>query len=200
VQFPLQTAPHIGDRLDAAGVSWAFYYSGPEVPGLDPFRLFADTADGTPAAAAHIKTQDDFVAALGDGTLPNVAFVVPEFISEHPADPAGLLEDDQQIASLVAAVQNSSFWQTSAIIVTYDESGGFYDHVAPPVVDRWGPSVRVPAIIISPYAKKGFVDKTVYDTTSILRFIEWRWNLPPLGTRDASVNNLLNAFDFSQTG
>ena len=87
---------------------------------------------------------------------------------------------------------------SSAIIVAFDEGGGLWDHVAPPKIDRWGPGTRVPAIIVSPYAKKGFVDKTVYDTTSILRFIEWRWNLQPLGERDAKANNLLNAFDFSQ--
>ena len=84
------------------------------------------------------------------------------------------------------------------MIVTYDENGGLWDHVAPPVGDRWGPGTRVPAIIISPYAKRAVVDHTIYDTTSILRFIEWRWNLPPLGTRDAAANNLLNAFDFTQ--
>jgi len=67
------------------------------------------------------------------------------------------------------------------------------------VIDRWGPGTRVPTIIISPYAKKGFVDHTQYDTTSILKFIESCWGLKPLGTRDATANNLLNAFDFSQT-
>jgi phospholipase C len=86
----------------------------------------------------------------------------------------------------------------TAIIIACDENGGRWDHVAPPVIDRWGPGTRVPTIIISPYAKKGFVDHTQYDTTSILKFIESRWGLKPLGTRDANANNLLNAFDFSQ--
>ena len=79
-----------------------------------------------------------------------------------------------------------------------DESGGRWDHVPPPKVDRWGPGLRVPAIIISPFAKRGFVDHTNYETTSILKLIEARWGLPPLTSRDAAANNLLNSFDFSQ--
>ena len=94
-------------------------------------------------------------------------------------------------------MQNSPYWADTAIIITYDENGGFWDHVAPPAGDRWGPGTRVPAIIISPFAKKGFVDHTQYDTTSILKTIETRWNLAPLGTRDAAAASLINAFEAS---
>jgi phospholipase C len=97
----------------------------------------------------------------------------------------------------VSAVQNSAFWKDTAIIITYDEHGGRWDHVAPPVIDRWGPGLRVPTIIVSPYAKRGFVDHTQYDTTSILEFIEARWDLQPLAVRDAAATNLMNAFDFT---
>lgn len=78
----------------------------------------------------------------------------------------------------------------------YDENGGQWDHVAPPKGDRWGPGSRVPTLIISPFAKKGFVDHTEYDTTSILKFIEARFGLKPLGPRDAKANDLTNAFQF----
>jgi phospholipase C len=98
----------------------------------------------------------------------------------------------------VKRVQESPAWKDSVIIITYDESGGRWDHVPPPKVDRWGPGLRVPAIIISPFAKRGFVDHTNYETTSILKLIEARWGLPPLTSRDAAANNLLNSFDFSQ--
>ena len=81
------------------------------------------------------------------------------------------------------------------IVVTYDENGGLWDHVAPPKTDKWGPGTRVPTLIISPYAKKGFVDHTVYDTTSILKLIETRHHLEPLGSRDAGVADLTNALD-----
>ena len=92
-------------------------------------------------------------------------------------------------------MQDSPYWARSVIVVTYDEHGGRWDHVAPPVIDRWGPGLRVPAIIISTLAKKGFVDHTRHETVSILRFIEARWNLAPLGDRDGRANDLTNAFD-----
>jgi plastocyanin len=95
-------------------------------------------------------------------------------------------------------VQQSPAWADTTIIVTYDENGGFWDHVAPPKDDRWEPGTRVPAIIISPYAKKSYVDHMQHDTTSILKLIEERWGLAPLGTRDAAANGLANAFDFTQ--
>jgi len=105
------------------------------------------------------------------------------------------LQSQQHVADLVNEVKNSPYWADSAIIITYDENGGFWDHVAPPAGDRWGPGTRVPAIIISPFAKKGFVDHTQYDTTSILKTIEDRWGLAPLGTRDAAAAPLTNAFE-----
>jgi len=105
---------------------------------------------------------------------------------------------EMHAAQLVDLIQKSPAWQDTAIIITYDENGGFWDHVAPPKGDRWGPGSRVPTLIISPYAKKGFVDHTQYDTTSILKFIENRWGLAPLATRDAGANDLSNAFNFNQ--
>lgn len=92
----------------------------------------------------------------------------------------------------------SQYWQDTAIFITYDDFGGWYDHVAPPVIDRWGPGGRVPLLVISPYARKGFVDSTFYDTTSLLTFIETRWNLEQLGERDAAAADLTNLFDFGQ--
>ena len=103
------------------------------------------------------------------------------------------------MVDLVGRVQASPYWEDTVIIITYDENGGRWDHVAPPRGDRWGPGTRVPTIIVSPYAKKGFVDHATYDTTAILKLIEMRWNLSPLGTRDAAANPISNAFDFSQT-
>jgi acid phosphatase len=131
------------------------------------------------------------------GTLPAVSFVKPIGpLNEHPGY-ADLMSGQEHIAKMIEALMASPQWKSTAIIVTYDENGGRWDHVAPPVVDRWGPGTRVPAVIVSPYAKRGFVDHTPYDTTSILRFIEKRWGLAPLGMRDAAVNDLTNAFDFN---
>ena len=206
--LPNQTLPTIGDRLSDKNLTWAWYSGGwnDAMAGHpDPlfqyhhqvFAFFANYADGTAAKKAHLKDEIDFLADAKAGTLPAVSFVKPLGPNnEHPGY-ASLAQGQQHVADLVAAVQSSANWKDTAIIITYDEHGGAWDHVAPPTVDKWGPGSRVPAIIISPYAKRGFVDHTQYDTTSILKFIETRWNLPALGTRDAAANDLTNAFDFA---
>ena len=118
-------------------------------------------------------------------------------VNEHP-DYSDILSGDKHIAELVAKLRASPLWSKTAIIVTYDENGGFWDHAPPPKGDRWGPGTRIPAIIISPYAKQGYVDHTQYDTTSIIKFITRRFALEPLpGVRDG-VGDLLNAFDFAR--
>jgi len=208
--LPNQTLPTIGDRLSDKNISWAWYSGGwnnalaGNADSLfqyhhQPFAYFANYADGTAAKAQHLKDETDFTTALTTNSLPAVSFVKPLGPdNEHPGY-ASLVQGQQHIADLVNAVQNSPFWKDTAIVITYDEFGGRWDHVAPPTGDRWGPGARVPTIVISPYAKKAFVDHTPYDTTSILKTIEARWNLAPLGTRDAAVNDLRNAFDFSQS-
>ncbi len=208
--IPNQTLPTIGDRLSDKNISWAWYSGGwnNALAGNadplfqyhhQPFAYFANYADGTTAKAQHLKDETDFTTALTTNSLPAVSFVKPLGPdNEHPGY-ASLVQGQQHIADLVNAVQNSPFWKDTAIVITYDEFGGRFDHVAPPTGDRWGPGARVPTIVISPYAKKAFVDHTPYDTTSILKTIETRWNLAPLGTRDATVNDLRNAFDFSQS-
>jgi LPXTG-motif cell wall-anchored protein len=206
---PQQTALTIGDRLNEKGVAWAWYSGGwsDALAGHpdplfqfhhQPFAFFQNYADGTDGRAQHLKDESEFHHAIQTNTLPAVSFVKPLGPNnEHPGY-ATLLQGQQHVADLVQEVQNSPLWADTAIIITYDENGGFWDHVAPPKLDQWGDGTRVPAIIISPYAKKGFVDHTQYDTTSILKFIEDRWGLAPLGTRDAAANGLSNAFDYSQ--
>jgi phospholipase C len=205
---PEQTAPTIGDRLNDKGVSWAWYSGGwnNAIAGNpdplfqyhhQPFVFYANYADNTPGRAAHLKDETDFMAALTSNSLPAVSFIKPLGPdNEHPGY-ATLQQGQQHVADLVTAVQNSPYWADSMIIITYDEFGGRWDHVPPPVVDRWGPGTRIPAIVISPFAKKGFVDHTQYDTTSIMKTIEDRWGLSPVATRDAGVNDLSNALQAS---
>ena len=92
----------------------------------------------------------------------------------------------------------SPYWQNSVLIITWDDYGGFYDHVPPPEVDKYGYGPRVPAIIVSPYAQPGFIDHTLYDFTSVLRFIEDRFNLKPLTERDKNANNLAQSLNLKQ--
>jgi phospholipase C len=206
---PQQTAPTIGDRLNDANVSWAWYSGGWDTALLghadplfqfhhQPFAYFANYADGTPGRAAHLKDEGDYYVDVQSGNLPSVTFIKPLGPNnEHPGY-ATLLSGQQHAADLVTAIQNSPYWQDTAIIITYDEHGGRWDHVPPPVIDRWGPGSRVPAIVISPFAKKGFVDHTEYETDSILKLIEERWNLEPLATRDANAGDMSTSFDFNQ--
>lgn len=204
---PNQTFATIGDRLSAKRLSWAWYAGGwnDALAGHpdplfqfhhQPFAFFANYADGTAAKAEHLLDEAAFMAAAKKGQLPAVSFVKPLGPNnEHPGY-ADLITGEQHVLDLINAVRNGPDWSTTAIIITYDEHGGFWDHVAPPVVDRWGPGSRVPTIIISPFAKRHFIDHRRYDTTSILALIEHRWNLQPLTSRDATADDLTNAFDF----
>jgi phospholipase C len=201
--MPSQTQPTIGDRLSERGVSWAWYAGGwsQAVKGHpdtffkfhhQPFVYYANYAEGTPGRT-HLRDEQDLDQDLRRGTLPAVSFV--KFLGEYNEHPTYAIVPHGQshVAGLVRAVMTSHVWPTTVIIITYDENGGRWDHLAPPKGDRWGPGTRVPAIIISPLAKRHYVDHTVYDTTSILKTIEVRWQLAPLGTRDATANDLSNA-------
>jgi acid phosphatase len=205
---PNLTEPTIGDRLGEAGVSWAWYAGGwddalagnPDARFQyhhQPFAYYANYADGTAAKAEHLRDETEFFAALTNGTLPAVSFVKPIGLdNEHPGYTT-VERGERHVEQLVRAVQQSPYWADTLIVITFDEYGGAWDHVPPPVVDRWGPGTRVPTIIVSPYARRGFVDRTTYDTTSILQTIEARWSLAPLGTRDAAAADLRNALDFT---
>src|SRR5262249_8478768 len=147
------------------------------------------------AKAEHLQDEKNFFADLNGKDFPSVSFIKPLGPdNEHPGY-TNLTRGQQHVADIVEAVQNSKYWKNSVIIVTYDENGGRWDHVPPPLIDRWGPGVRVPTIIISPYAKRAFVDHTRYETVSILKLIEERFGLAALSSRDANANDLMNAFE-----
>lgn len=206
---PNQTFPTIGDRLSDKGISWAWYSGGWNdalAGNPDPlfqfhhqaFAYFANYADGTVAKAEHLRDESEFFTLAQAGKLPAVAFVKPlGETNEHPGY-TNVLSGEQHAEALINAIRNGPDWNSTAIILTYDENGGFWDHVPPPVIDRWGLGSRVPTLVISPFARSGFVDHTLYDTTSILAFIEHRFGLDPLTSRDAAANDLVGAFDFQQ--
>ncbi|WP_394850202.1 alkaline phosphatase family protein [Pendulispora brunnea] len=197
-KLPVLTGTTIGDQLTAAGIDWAWYSagwnaaaSGSPPSGFtfhhQPFVYYAAYASGEPGRA-HLKDETDFVVAAKNGTLPPVSFVKPlGGFNEHPG--ANLQKGQEKAVELIEAVINGPHGEDTAVIVTYDENGGYWDHVAPPVKDKWGPGTRVPAIVFSKFARGG-VDKTIYDTTSILGLIEKRWGLSPLNERVASQNDL----------
>jgi acid phosphatase len=196
--MPPQTEPTIGDLLSAKGVSWAWYGGAWQyvldngnqkpVPNFQyhhqPFNYFASFAPGTKERAEHLRDGGlggtEFIKAIDAGELPQVTFYKPQGNLNQHSGYTNVTDGDQHIAEVIDHLQRSPQWSHMLMIVTYDENGGIWDHVAPPKGDRWGPGSRIPAIIVSPYAKRGFVDHTPYDTTSILRFITRRYDLPTL--------------------
>ena len=219
----------IGDTLSAKGVSWAWYAGGWDAaladgrqdpkakrsviysreagspifqPHHQPLNYYARFAPGTADRARHLKDERELLAAIDAGTLPQVAFFKPAGrYTEHPSY-TDVTSGDEHIALLLDRLRKSPQWPRMAVIVTYDENGGFWDHVPPPAGpgwgDRWGPGTRIPAIVVSPYAKRGYIDKTPYDTTSILKFITRRFDLEPLPGVRANAGDLTNALDFSR--
>jgi phospholipase C len=223
---PAFTDRTIGDTLSAKGVSWAWYAGawnaaladgrqdpkakrsviynrGPGSPIFQPhhqpFNYYARFAPGSADRARHLKDYDDLVADIGRGTLPQVVFYKPAGrVNEHPSY-TDVVSGDLHLNEILEKLRNSPQWPHMAVIVTYDENGGFWDHVPPPSGegrgDRWGPGTRIPALVISPFAKRGHVDKTPYDTTSILKLITRRFDLEPLPGVRANAGDLSNAFE-----
>jgi phospholipase C len=201
------TQPTIGDRLDAKGVSWRWYAGGWSagkdavaaglMPHHNPFQYVKRVME-TPEGREHIRDAADFPAALREGTLPAVAFVKPHAPRNAHAAYSTVGAGDRWIGRTVCEIMASHYWPRTAIVITYDEGGGWFDHVRPPVVDRFGLGSRVPALVVSPYARRGMVAHGQYDHASILKLIEWRWGLEPLTARDRNAAAFLEAFDFTQ--
>ena len=209
--LPPQTHDTIGDRLSEKGISWTWYAGGwaDALSGRadktfqyhhQPFAYFAKYGSDTPGRAEHLKDESEFLKAIETDALPSVVFWKPLGRNDEHPGYASISAGDRKTAEIVKKIRNSPAWASTIIIVTHDENGGTWDHVAPPLIDKWGPGTRVPAIVISPFAKKRFVDHTTYDTTSILKLIEERFDLQPLGDRDARADGLSNAFDFAGVG
>jgi len=144
----------------------------------------------SPERRAKLVKIDRFYTDAKRGKLPAVSFYKPQGnLNQHPGY-ANVADGDAHIANVIAQLQASPQWKNMLIVVTYDENGGFWDHKAVPKGDLWGPGTRIPALIVSPWAKHGVVDHTQYDTASILRFITRRWGLatlPGLAQRDAAL-------------
>lgn len=195
--------PNIGDRLSAKGISWNWYSGGWDDaesghPGAlfqyhhQPFNYFAAYAPGTPGRT-HLKDEKRFLQAVRKGRLPSVSFVKPYGAeNEHPGYASESTGSDH-LVDLLKAIRKGPDAKDTLVVVTYDEFGGQWDHVAPPKVDAWGPGTRIPALVIGGRQRVSTVDHTVYDTTSILATIEHSFGLAPLSTRDARVHDLTPA-------
>ncbi len=228
--------PTIGDVLVNSSVSWTYYdfplgnnYSlaiqnayqygciGTKVEPVacnlwNPFS--AQNRSYTGLYSPHFVANAQIFSDLSNGTLPSVSYVIPDGkVSEHPSQNITLGMD--WTSSIVNAVMQSQYWNSTAIVISWDDFGGFYDAVAPPKLANSSECIRianqtvlnpdcylgfrVPTIIISPYAKHAYIDNTQYSFESILSFIDWNWNLPYFDARVQYANNLTNAFNFTHT-
>jgi phospholipase C len=207
--------PSIMDNLDKAHVSWKYYVeTNPSarsmISAMPPLGL-PDPKEFTlwnplpafksfkndPQKMARLVAQEEFYKDLKAGNLPAVSWLIPDFDdSEHP--PADVTRGMWYVTKLVNAVMQSSAWGSTVIFITWDDPGGFYDHVPPPQIDAFGLGFRTPALFISPWVRSGYIDHHLYDFASILQFVETRWALPHLTARDHRADPLWNAFDFNQ--
>jgi phospholipase C len=223
-KLPPQTVPTIGDSLSSQGISWKYYIGGWKGGNPDaswcaicnPMEFAKSVM--TTALRSNIRDLPDFFADVAGGKLPAVSFVRPyEFYSGHPADSTLSAYEDFVAGVLNAVIVNRKLFATTAVFITLDEGGGYYDSGYIQPIDFFGDGPRIPLMVVSPYAKRGFVDHTYTDHISVVKFIEANWHLAPLSGRSrdnlpnptASVGNpyvpanapaigdLMTAFDFS---
>jgi phospholipase C len=182
------------DYLDFQGISWKYYtpsagsiWTGPNA--INHLRFGSDWANDVILKPAQVLTD------IRNGQLPNVSWVIP---TGQESDHAGLNKGlgPSWVASIVNAIGNSQYWDNTVIIITWDDWGGWYDHVAPSVINSYEYGFRVPLIVVSPFAKQGYVSHVTHDFGSILKFIEEVYRLPSLGYADALADDLSDCFDF----
>lgn len=184
-------------ELSRYGVSWGYYINNPASDNF-PLNYF----DGIGEYSSNVQSFGDFYNALSQRTLPSVSWVMPvgggaSGIDQHPE--ANMTEGQDWLLGVINGVMKSQYWNSTAILVTYDEGGGYYDHVAPPVLDGVQLGFRVPLFVISPYAKENYVSHTVMNHASTLAFIDYNWKLPALNAFVADSGLPLDMFDFAQT-
>jgi phospholipase C len=179
------------DLLEAAGISWKYYIDGDGI-----FAVIRHIRN-SPMWAQNRASTAQFLQDAQSGQLPAVSWLITPYEgSEHP--PNSTCAGDNQTAEFINLIMQGPAWNSTTIFVTYDDFGGFYDHVPPPQLDQDGLGPRVPLLIISPFAKPGYISHTLYEHSSMLKFIETRYHLSSLTARDAAANNMLDSFDFGQ--
>jgi phospholipase C len=195
--FDIQTE---GDLLTEAGVGWASYTATQTQNGyIWSAYNSIEHIRNSEAWSQHVFPVDDLTTDIAANKLPSVTWVAPRFEdSDHPKFKTSLCEGENWTTQVVNAIMKSDMWKDTAIFVSWDEWGGFYDHVAPQQVDRFGLGFRVPLLAISPYALRGHIDHHWGEFSSVLRFIEDNWGLSNLTKRDANAGDLSYDFSFTQ--
>jgi phospholipase C len=193
LRWPCTDIQVLPDLIEDAGLTWKEYRG--ENTWVQPLRIvkhvrFSDMWN-------NVVPDREFLADVRSGDLPAVSWLTPSFgNSDHP--PTSICKGENWLVGQLNALGRSEYWDNTAVVLTWDDFGGFYDHVAPPHVDIYGLGPRVPAIVISPYARRGVIDHDVMEFSSVLRFIERVFRLPAMTERDRTSDDMLSAFDFTQ--
>jgi phospholipase C len=191
LRWPCSDVTVLPDSLEAAGITWKEYRG--KTSWIQPLRQVRHVRYSS--MYRNVVSASRFVEDVEAGTLPQVSWLTPPIAeSDHP--PASLCAGENWFVATMNALMRSPEWSSTAVVVTWDDFGGFYDHVAPPHEDLYGLGPRVPAIVISPWAKRGYVDHDTMEFASVLKLIETLFDLPPLTRRDAQTTDMLSAFDF----
>lgn len=190
--------PTVFDQMEAAGVTWKYYYT----PSLlfPPTPLDFASINSNDAMKAKVVTMSALDGDLKTAPLANVTVIDSGndgTISEHP--PQDVTVGEAWTLNVLHELEARPDWNSTAVFLTWDEDGGFYDHVPPPQVDALGDGFRVPFLLISPYARRGWIDSDVLDHTSMLKFLSVNWGLPTLTAREANASAMLDAFTFNVT-
>jgi phospholipase C len=191
------------DLLDANSVSWKYYtpaWQGNTGAIWNAFLAISSVYGNQNEWNAHIsQPETNIFTDISNGTLPSLSWVIPDGVnSDHPAYASDT--GPSWVASVVNAIGNSSYWSSTAIVIVWDDWGGFYDAVKPPKLDQQGgPGFRVPMLVVSPYVPQNEISHTTYEFGSIVRFIEDTWNLGRLGTTDQTSTSIVNMLDFKQS-
>jgi phospholipase C len=200
--FPCVNYPTLRNRLDSKGVTWRYYVPPMccKIYGklLSAFDVIKAVRYGSEWTDGHISSpQTNIFDDITNGQLPNMSWVIPD---ENDSDHPGLASDSgpSWVASVVNAIGESSYWNSTAIVIVWDDWGGFYDNLAPPQFGFGGLGFRVPAIVVSPYAKPGNISTTQYEFGSILKYIENNWNLTSLHRTDDRATSIADSFNYSQ--
>jgi phospholipase C len=191
------TFPNVGDQMSNLNLSWDWFAEnygacgGGYLQVQNPFQYFTSTNN-----TSHIQALTNFYTLLDGGALPALSYLQPNpGHSMHPGS-GSITTAANWLDGLLTRIQNSPQWNSTAIVILWDESGGWWDHVSPPQVDTQGLGARVPMIVISPYAKRGYISHVQMDHVSVLRFIQWNWSLGSLNTRNTQSNNMVDMFQF----
>ena len=188
-----------GDLLNRAGIPWAYYAAEEDQRGYiwSAYSSIRRYREHPERWQRHMFPVDRVVQDIEAGRLPAVTWITPRFeLSEHPE--YSFCHGENWSTQVINAIMESPMWKDTAIFLTWDDYGGFYDHVPPPQVDGFGFGIRVPMIVLSPYAREGAISRELGEFSSVLRFIEDNWGLTQLTRRDREATPMLSAFDFSQ--